>query len=75
MSSVYKDDNNNNCSAAINDNNGTTYNKGNCIHTASNDSHPYWTVHLGQKYTIHWITIYFRGNTVTNTYLFQEWKR
>ena len=66
MSSVYKDDNNNNCSAAINNNKGTTYTKGNCIHTASNDSHPYWTVSLGQQYTIHWITIYFRRKTVTH---------
>ena len=55
----------NNCSAAINGNTGTTYSNGNCIHTASNDNHPNWTVNLGQKYTIHWITIYFRGKTVT----------
>ena len=66
MSSVYKDDKNNKCSAAINDDNGTTYTNGNCIHTAKNDSHPHWTVILGHEYTIHWITIYFRGKTVIN---------
>ncbi|XP_025108242.1 uncharacterized protein LOC112572666 isoform X2 [Pomacea canaliculata] len=55
-----------NCSAAINGNTNTVLNLSitppNCIHTALNDSSPFWWVDLGQEVAISVITIYGRTN-------------
>ncbi|XP_025108292.1 uncharacterized protein LOC112572696 [Pomacea canaliculata] len=53
-----------NCSAAINGNTNTVLNLSitppNCIHTALNDTSPFWWVDLGQKVAISVITIFGR---------------